>query len=65
MLVILTDHQVIAPKQVCHDCLLADQKGQPRWQQGRLSCGHAVHKQDDQEPEQYECEMGFRLANLA
>ncbi|NET58182.1 MAG: hypothetical protein F6K47_19105 [Symploca sp. SIO2E6] len=62
MLVILTDEQILSPTQVCQGCLLADHSGQPRWRQGRLGCGHAVNKPIPQQPEQYECEMGFRVA---
>lgn len=64
MLVILTDSQIISPKQVCQNCLLADQSGQPRWQQGQLRCGHAIRKPADHQPMQYECQMGFRLVNV-
>jgi hypothetical protein len=64
MLVILMDNQLISPQHVCQTCLLADQSGQPRWSGGRLRCGHALHKMAEQQPEQYECEMGFRVANI-
>jgi len=84
MLVILTDEQIIAPQKVCCNCLLADQKGLPRWRQGKLGCGHALRaslniteswteqatvtntnpKTADQPPDMYECQMGFRLANI-
>lgn len=64
MLVILIDNQLIPPQKVCQTCLLADQSGQPRWQRGQLRCGHAVHKLTEQLPDQYECEMGFRIANV-
>lgn len=42
MLVILTDEQMLSPKQVCCNCLLADSKGLPRWRKGRLGCGLAI-----------------------
>jgi hypothetical protein len=64
MLVVLMEDQLISPKQVCQTCLLADQSGQPRWSNGRLRCGHALSKLTDQQPDQYECEMGFRIANI-
>lgn len=64
MLVILTEEQILSANQVCQSCLLADSKGQPRWRQGKLGCGHAVRKLTPHQPEQYECEMGFRIANL-
>jgi len=64
MLVILMDNQVISPNQVCQSCLLADQSGQPRWRGGQLRCGHAIARISEQQPAQYECEMGFRIANI-
>lgn len=64
MLVILMDEQILSPACVCRTCLLADQSGQPRWRQGKLGCGHSVRKINPQQPEQYECEMGFRIANV-
>jgi hypothetical protein len=64
MLVLLTDRQVLSTKAVCSGCLMADQSGQPRWQQGQLRCGHALSRLDSHEPTQYECQMGFRVANI-
>jgi hypothetical protein len=64
MLVILMDNQLLSPQQVCQTCLLADQSGQPRWRQGQLRCGHAIRKLTDNQPDQYECAMGFRIANI-
>ncbi len=64
MLVKLMDEQILSPACVCQTCLLADRSGQPRWRQGKLGCGHAVRKPSPQQPEQYECEMGFRVANI-
>jgi hypothetical protein len=64
MLVILMDDQLIPPQKVCQSCLMADQSGQPRWNGGQLRCGHAVHKLSEQQPEQFECAMGFRIANI-
>ncbi|MCZ2202239.1 hypothetical protein [Cylindrospermopsis raciborskii] len=64
MLVIITDNQIFAPEQVCQSCLLADNSGQPRWHEGRLRCGQAVKKCTEHQAEQYECVMGFRLANI-
>lgn len=63
MLVLLTDKQVLSPSQVCPGCLLADQNGQPRWRQGKLGCRNRLHKYTAK-PNQYECQMGFRVANL-
>lgn len=64
MLVILVNNQVLSPRTVCQSCLLADQSGQPRWHGGQLRCGHALNKVTEQQPAQYECEMGFRVANI-
>ncbi|MDF5716799.1 MAG: hypothetical protein PUP93_23745 [Rhizonema sp. NSF051] len=64
MLVIVMEDQILTPRQVCQSCLLADGRGQPRWRQGQLCCGRAVHKLTEQQPEQYECMMGFRIANV-
>lgn len=62
MLVILMDNQLFPPQQVCQTCLMADQNGQPRWHQGQLRCGRALGKLTEEMPEQYECQMGFRIA---
>lgn len=64
MLVILIEDQILAPRKVCQSCLLADRSGQPRWSQGQLRCGQQLHKLTEQQPEQYECMMGFRIANI-
>jgi hypothetical protein len=64
MLVILMNNQLISPHQVCQSCVLADQSGQPRWRAGRLCCGQAVPPVSEHQPAQYECPMGFRLANI-
>ena len=64
MLVILMDEQILAPQQICQSCLLADQSGRPRWRQGRLRCGQVIRKLTPMHPEQYECLMGFRIANI-
>lgn len=64
MLVILMDNQLLAPQCVCQTCLLADRSGQPRWNGGELRCGHPVQKRVETQPEQYECQMGFRIANI-
>lgn len=64
MLVILIDDQILAPQHVCQSCLLADQSGQPRWRQGQLRCGQPIHKLAEQQPDQYQCLMGFRVAKI-
>ncbi|MBD2570597.1 hypothetical protein [Anabaena lutea] len=64
MLVILMDEQILTPEQVCQSCLLANSSGQPRWGGGQLRCGQAIRRFTEQHPEQYECVMGFRIANI-
>ena len=64
MLVILIEEQILAAGQVCSSCLLATRGGQPRWNQGQLGCGQAIRKITTQQPDQYECLMGFRVANI-
>lgn len=65
MLVILMEDQLLSPAMVCHDCPMANQSGLPRWQQGRLRCGRPLEKSLDKAPTQYECTMGFRIAELS
>jgi hypothetical protein len=64
MLVILTDNQIFQPEQVCQSCLLANNNGKPRWGGGTLSCGQMLQKCAENQPQQYECVMGFKLANI-
>jgi hypothetical protein len=64
MLVILNLEQVISPNQVCQGCLLADKSGSPRWEHGKLSCGHYLGQGVKEQPQIYECQMGFKLANI-
>ncbi|MCF4968663.1 MULTISPECIES: hypothetical protein [Nostocales] len=64
MLVILMDEQILVPEQVCQSCLLADSSGQPRWRGGKLTCGQAIRQLTQQQPEQYKCQMGFRIAQI-
>ncbi|MEA5598023.1 hypothetical protein [Rivularia sp. UHCC 0363] len=64
MLVIVIKEQIIAPKKVCQSCVLADESGQPRWYGGKLCCGRATSKITEQQPDWYECIMGFRIANI-
>jgi hypothetical protein len=67
MLVVIINDRIIAPKQVCQDCLMADIDGQPRWRQGKLCCGRVVRSLNScSEPQSdaYECQMGFRLVDI-
>ncbi|NJM96390.1 MAG: hypothetical protein HC800_03525 [Phormidesmis sp. RL_2_1] len=64
MLVILMKDQLLQPATVCRSCPMANQSGLPRWQQGRLRCGHPVVQAPEPATAQYECTMGFRIAEL-
>ncbi len=64
MLVVLMNNQLLSPQQVCQTCLLADHSGQPRWRQGQLYCGFPLQKLTESQPEQFQCQMGFRIANI-
>ncbi len=64
MLVIMTDNQLISPQAVCSSCLMADRHGQPRWHQGVLRCGRQVASLDQVKSTQFECQMGFRVADI-
>lgn len=64
MLVVLTENHILTPKQVCQSCVLADTSGEPRWRSGKLCCGHAIAKLTNQQPELYQCAMGFCLAKI-
>lgn len=64
MLVIVMNERLLSPQQVCQSCLLASQTGQPRWNRGQLLCGQVIYRSDGQQAEQYQCQMGFRIANI-
>lgn len=64
MLVILTDKQILNPKQVCQSCLLANEDGLPRWDRGKLSCGQQLHAIPERQPCLYQCQMGFKIASI-
>lgn len=64
MLVIIIEDQLLLPHQICTTCLLADQGGQPRWEQGQLRCGQAIASLSKQLPQEYECQMGFRIIEI-
>ncbi len=65
MLVILIDNKLVTPGKICQTCPMASQSGQPRWQEGRLRCGRPIDKPLEGGPMQYECTMGFRVAELS
>ncbi|MGF1512690.1 MAG: hypothetical protein ACFB5Z_03205 [Elainellaceae cyanobacterium] len=64
MLVVLMENQLVSPEAVCQSCLMADQGGQPRWRNGKLGCGRSLAKSASDQPDQYECQMGFRIAHI-
>jgi hypothetical protein len=64
MLVILTDEHILSTHQVCQGCLLATGDGQPRWRGGKLGCGQSLGKAATHQPTLYECQMGFKIANI-
>lgn len=64
MLRILINDQILKPQRVCQTCLLADASGQPRTNKGRLCCAQTVRKLAEQQPDQYECMMGFKIVNI-
>ena len=68
MLVILTEGQVLSTDTVCRNCLLADQTGHPRWKHGHLGCGKIRRQKESDRPssssDEYQCQMGFRVAQV-
>ena len=64
MLVMLLKNQLIAPQTVCQNCLMADVSGKPRWDRGQLRCGRQLTHLGHEAPVQYECQMGFRIAEI-
>ncbi|MEO0455675.1 MAG: hypothetical protein AAF152_03715 [Cyanobacteria bacterium P01_A01_bin.114] len=65
MLVIVMKNRLLPPGTVCQSCLMADQSGQPRWQNGQLRCGRLLETCAPEGPVQYECTMGFRVAEVS
>ena len=64
MLVVMMDQQLLSPAAICPTCLMADRNGNPRWHHGQLRCGRRLTNSDDHQPTQYECQMGFRIAQV-
>lgn len=65
MLMILIEDRMVQPQAVCQSCPMANQSGLPRWNRGRLRCGHLVEQTLEEGSAQYECTMGFRVAKLS
>lgn len=64
MLVILTDEQILSPKQVCQNCLMANEDGLPRWAHGKLGCGQQLRAIPERQSCLYRCQMGFKVASI-
>ncbi|MEM0979916.1 MAG: hypothetical protein AAGH78_06540 [Cyanobacteria bacterium P01_H01_bin.58] len=64
MLVVMMNDQLLSPAAICQSCLMADQEGQPRFHHGRLTCGRQLFTTQTDQPTQYECQMGFRIASI-
>lgn len=62
MLVVLLNDQVLPSESVCASCLMASQTGEPRLEEGKLGCARRLESSTDLT--QYQCQMGFRLANI-
>jgi len=65
MVTMMMGDRLIPMQQVCQNCLMASQDGQPRWEDGRLRCGRAVVAQSPQQANQFECQMGFRVIKVS
>lgn len=64
MLAIVMENRILSPCTVCETCCLADDRGQPRWHDNKLDCGRAIPPRVANQPQQFECVMGFRVANI-
>ncbi|MDB9528866.1 hypothetical protein PN498_22930 [Oscillatoria sp. CS-180] len=64
MLVVMMNDQLLSHTVVCKNCLMADQQGEPRFRGGRLTCGRSLTKLQEGQPQQYECQMGFTIADI-
>ncbi|TVQ48456.1 MAG: hypothetical protein EA365_01490 [Gloeocapsa sp. DLM2.Bin57] len=64
MFVVITENKLLSAEHICQGCLLADQSGLPRWRQGKLGCGQSLGKSPDNQTTVYQCQMGFRVANI-
>ncbi|BAZ46696.1 hypothetical protein NIES4102_37360 [Chondrocystis sp. NIES-4102] len=63
MIVMIADEQILSAKQVCRNCLMADQSGLPRWHGEELHCGKALQKTSKQATI-YRCQMGFDVTQV-
>ena len=60
----ITDEQILSAKQVCQNCLMADDSGLPRWRRGQLGCGQAVSTATPRQAKIYKCQMGFNVTEI-
>lgn len=65
MLVMMMGEQLVPAQQVCQNCLMASRDGQPRWESGQLRCGRAIASALPQQPDQFDCKMGFRVIQVS
>ena len=65
MLVMVVGDRLVPVQQVCQSCVMASRDGQPRWDSGKLRCGHAIVPVMPQQPNQFDCEMGFRVVQVS
>jgi hypothetical protein len=65
MLVMMVSDRLVPVQQVCQNCLMASQDGQPRWEGGQLRCGQLRLPQSPQQPDQFDCQMGFRVIQVS
>ena len=64
MIVMMVEQQLLSAKQVCQNCLMADQSGLPRWNRGKLGCGKAMAKSAPSQATIYKCQMGFNVTQI-
>lgn len=64
MLIALMKDQLVTLQTVCQTCLMADGSGRPRWDGANLRCGRQLADPGQNHPVQYECQMGFRIAEI-
>ena len=57
----IAEQQILYPKQVCHNCLMADKSGLPRWHNSKLACGKIQPQKTSEEAKIYQCQMGFNV----
>ena len=64
-LIMATSDRLIPIHQICPYCVMASQAGEPRWENGQLRCGQAIVMESPHQPDQFECEMGFRVIKIS